>query len=78
MSLGTIRHNIVTVLLCSKLIVANRLVNHDGDGSLLAEKVCNKRTPKNEKRRLLSKSLEIGRHGYRDLRFWFSTKPLLK
>ena len=41
MSLGTIRHNIVAVLLRSKIVVANRLVNHDGDGSLLAERVCN-------------------------------------
>ena len=42
MSLGPIRHNIVSVLLRSKIVVANRLVNNDGDGSLLAESVCNK------------------------------------
>ena len=42
MSPGTIRHNIVSVLLRSKIVVANRLVNNDGDGSLLAERACNK------------------------------------
>ena len=42
MSLGTIRHNIVSVLLRSKIVVANCLVNNEGDGSLLAERVCNK------------------------------------
>ena len=42
MSPGTIRHKIVSVLLRSKVVVVNRLVNNDGDGSLLAERVCNK------------------------------------
>ena len=42
MSSGTIRPNLVSVLLRSKIVVANRLVNNDGDGSLLAERVCNK------------------------------------
>ena len=42
MSPRTIRPNIVSVLLRSKIVVANRLVNNDGDGSLLAERVCNK------------------------------------
>ena len=42
MSPGTIRPNIVSVLLRSKIVVANRLVNNDGDGSLLAERVYNK------------------------------------
>lgn len=48
MSPGTIRHNIVSVLLHSKIVEANSLVNDDGGGSLLAERVCNKRRPKNE------------------------------
>ena len=46
MSLGTIRHNIVSVVLHSKIVEANSLVNDDGGGSPLAERVCNKRRPK--------------------------------
>lgn len=42
MSPETIRHNIVSVLLRSKIVLANRRVNNDGDGSLIAEKVCEK------------------------------------